>query len=151
VLDAGLRLELRHTCQAQSCGDLACELCRYNPTRRCSTNLRAPPYTYTVGDPIQSPCSAVLHAVLVDMNGNPVEKADVLLGYSFLIAAVDDRRYQELKATPGGLQGPRQLERHIVHPAVDDAILQSGDGETYCTCAQLCCVKFHAVVFSREI
>jgi hypothetical protein len=127
ALEAGMRLQLRHSCQAQSCGDAACEMCRYNPTRRCSTNLREPPYTYTVGEAIHSPCGAVLQVVLVDADGNLVQQADMLLGYSILITVVDDRRYQELEGVSGASQGQR-MGQQIAHPAVDDAILQTGDG-----------------------
>jgi hypothetical protein len=120
----GLKLRLEHACQAQSCDDPACLLCQHNPIRRCTTNLREPPYTYTVDEIIHSPCGATLQVVLVDANGQEVSDVG-MLSCSILITLVDDRRYRDLVALPAG---PGDMGQVPADVAIDDAILQSSDG-----------------------
>ena len=125
-----LRLRLEHNCQAQSCSDPTCMLCQHNPTRRCTINLREPPYTYTVDEVIHSPCGATLQAVLVDEAGLEVKDFEGILGYSILITLVDDRKYQELLATMGGAPpaGPQDMGQVTADAFVDEATLIMGDG-----------------------
>ena len=98
------QLRFSHNCQAQSCSDPNCPLCQHNPIRRCHTNLREAPHTYTVDEVIHAPCGAMLQIGLYDSAGVLVtEVPRELRECTLLLAVVDDRRYRD---TFHGATGP---------------------------------------------
>lgn len=59
--------------RSSGCGDGACSLCQYNPSRICKRNLKA---KYLIDDHLKAKCGAGLRVEVVDENGQCI--VDVL-------------------------------------------------------------------------
>ena len=53
-------------CRSSGCGDGACSLCQYNPSRICKRNLKN---KYLIDDHLKAKCGAGLRVEVVDENG----------------------------------------------------------------------------------
>lgn len=52
-----------YTCRSSGCGEVSCDLCRYNPSRLCRNNLKN---KYLIDDHLKAKCGGALHVVVVD-------------------------------------------------------------------------------------
>jgi hypothetical protein len=59
-------------CRSSGCGDAACGLCQYNPSRICKRNLKN---KYLIDDHLKAKCGAGLRVEVVDENGQCITEA----------------------------------------------------------------------------
>ncbi|KIY96512.1 hypothetical protein MNEG_11449 [Monoraphidium neglectum] len=117
-----LRLVLRHDCQSSGCGDGACVLCQYNPSRICKRNLKQ---KYLIDDHLRAKCNAGLRVEVVDETGQCVNEAtpDVQLE----IHVLNGEKYREV-CPDNTLLNTMQLRSCVLAPQQKKPLLKREGG-----------------------
>ncbi|GFR43381.1 hypothetical protein Agub_g4453, partial [Astrephomene gubernaculifera] len=87
-----LRLVIRHDCQSTGCGDQACVLCQYNPSRLCTRNVKQ---KYLIDDHLKAKCGAPLRVELVDETG-ACHTEGLAPGVQLEMHVLNGEKYKEL-------------------------------------------------------
>jgi hypothetical protein len=139
---SGTSLRLGHQCRSQTCADAACALCEHNPVKRCPTDLRTLPYTYTNEEAIVPRCGASLFLHLIGEDGTRRQELPAeLQGCSVMITALDQRRYLNAAEASGGADAlaARSDVQSVALPGADNfLILRAPDGASHFVPATTC-------------
>ncbi|KAG1654764.1 hypothetical protein FOA52_015324 [Chlamydomonas sp. UWO 241] len=105
----GLRLVIQHDCLATGCGDSACHLCQYNPSRVCKRQLKT---KYLIDDHLKAKCGANLIVEVVDEAGSTVTEG-LPPGTQLELMVLNGEKYKEV-VPEGNLLPPQMLLQQCI-------------------------------------